>query len=283
MENKKALVDTTILTNILLKSGDIRKKSQLALKKFKQSLLPVYTIKEFKAGPLHNYIYFHNKLITTGSLSKTIAAIQRLSLTPQRYKTATALEALTEASKSISRYTPQDLLKKYPNDRLENILFDETRISIKVIIMMAWKKRRKVTTEIVNPLLCYKEEAPFEKRGLIVDTPLRCESNTKCSVQVMLKDKLEDVKKLWDSIDASSIRREDQNRRKVLKSIFRTPKRNISDNDCRHLGDAVFALLAPKDSVVLTTNIRDHKILAQALDKKAETPEDLLINFDLED
>lgn len=275
---KKAFVDTTILTNILLKSGDICEKSQSALRIFDQSFLPVYAIKEFKAGPLHNYVYLHNKLVTTGSYDKTIAAIQRLSLTPQRYKTATALEALTEASKSFSQNTPQDLLEKYCHTDLGKILYDETRISLRVIIMIAWKKRRLVTTEVVNPLICYNEIAPIEKRGLIDDSPLSCESHSTCSIQKILKDKLEDVEKLWEAIDESSPKIEDQRRRKVLKSLFRTPKRDISGDDCRRLGDAVFALLAPKDSVILTTNIKDHKTLAQALDKEAVSPDELLIN-----
>ena len=276
MVSKKALVDTTILANILLKSGDSRKESQSALKTFDQSFLPVYAIKEFKAGPLHNFVYFHNKLITTGSFDKTIAAIQRLSLTPHRYKTATALEALSEASKSLSQNTLPDLLKKYNSTDLGKILYDETRISLKVIIMMAWKKRRTVTTDIVNPLKCYKEVAPTDTRGLIDDSPLGCELNSKCSVQAILKGKLEDVEKLWNAIDESSIKQEDQRRRKVLKSIFRTPKRDISGDDCRRLGDAIFALLAPKDSVILTTNIKDHKTLAEALDKEAVSPKELL-------
>jgi hypothetical protein len=272
--SKKALIDTTILANILLKSGDIRKKSQSALRTFDQSLLPVYAIKEFKAGPLHNYVYCYNKIITTGSFYKTVAAIQRLSLTPQRYKTATALEALTEASKSISQNTTQDILDKYSNTDLGKILYDETRLSLKVKIMMAWKKMRLVATDVVNPLMCYTEVAPTEKRGLIDDSPLSCQPNSKCSVQTTMRDNLKDVKKLWEAIDGLSIKREDINRKKVLKSIFRTPKRDISGDDCRRLGDAVFALIAPNDSVILTTNVKDHRALAGALGKKAVSPDE---------
>jgi hypothetical protein len=39
-----------------------------------------------------------------------------------------------------------------------------------------------------------------------------------------------------------------------------------------HLGDAIFAFFCPKTAVVLTTNIGDHKRLAEALGKKAEKP-----------
>jgi hypothetical protein len=38
------------------------------------------------------------------------------------------------------------------------------------------------------------------------------------------------------------------------------------------LGDAVFALLAPHDFVILTTNLKDHEPLASALGKTAQLP-----------
>ena len=47
----------------------------------------------------------------------------------------------------------------------------------------------------------------------------------------------------------------------------------MSDKTCRDLGDAVYAFFAPPDSVVLTTNIRDHRPLAEALGKQAKAVE----------
>lgn len=46
----------------------------------------------------------------------------------------------------------------------------------------------------------------------------------------------------------------------------------LTDSQCRDLGDAVFALLAPHDSVILTTNLKDHEPLASALGKTAQLP-----------
>jgi hypothetical protein len=46
----------------------------------------------------------------------------------------------------------------------------------------------------------------------------------------------------------------------------------MSEKTCRNLGDAFFALFAPQDAVVLTTNLKDHSVLAKALNKKAEAP-----------
>lgn len=49
--------------------------------------------------------------------------------------------------------------------------------------------------------------------------------------------------------------------------------RDLNDNECRNLGDAVFALLAPAGYVIVTTNVRDHRPLARALGKDAVGPE----------
>ena len=43
--------------------------------------------------------------------------------------------------------------------------------------------------------------------------------------------------------------------------------------DCGKLGDAYFALHAQPDAVILTTNLKDHAPLANALGKQATSPE----------
>jgi hypothetical protein len=42
--------------------------------------------------------------------------------------------------------------------------------------------------------------------------------------------------------------------------------------DCRRFGDAYFVLFCPDDAVVLTTNVRDIKPMADALGVSVETP-----------
>ena len=75
------------------------------------------------------------------------------------------------------------------------------------------------------------------------------------------------------AIDSQPSKPENQRRRKVLKEMYRIPKRYVVTNQaCRDLGDAIFALFAPADSTVLTTNLKDHLPLAQALGKTATEP-----------
>jgi hypothetical protein len=272
----KAFIDTTILTDVLIKSAEAKKTAVDALKKFTITELPVFAIKEFKAGPLKNFVWMHNKLVIVGSYAKALEALQRMSRTPRRYTTSTALEALREAQGSISRQTPGSLAGKYgANASMDKILCDEIRLSIKTAIMKAWRRRRKITTDIVLPLPCYREVAPYEKRGLIEIDPKTCNPSNECSLAPHLRVKLDELTKLRDVIKDSE-RPEDQRRSRTLREIYRKPKLPIEEKDCLNLGDAVFVLFAPNDSIIMTTNIADYKPLAEAIGKVAKTPQDLL-------
>jgi len=170
----KAILDTTVLTDILLNSGEAKDIALKAVNCYCETFLPVYAIKEFKAGPLKNFVWIYNKLVVTGSYEKTIDALQRMSRTPRRYTTSTALQALREASASVGKQTPADLLKKYGESAsIDKILCDEFRLALKFKIVSAWKKRRKVTTGITNPLACYREVAPYEKKRINRDRTKR--------------------------------------------------------------------------------------------------------------
>ncbi len=273
---KKAIVDTTVLTDILLNSGEIKSTSLAALDCFETTLLPVYAIKEFKAGPLKNFVYIHNKFVTTKSYTKTIDALQRLSRTPQRYMTSTSLQALREASSLIGKKTPDNFSKNYGKTAsIDNVLCDETRLAIKFLIMSSWKKRRKIATEIICPLTCYREVAPYEKRKLIEIEPKRCSSERKCSLTELFRNRPQEVRKMRDAI-ADSTKPENIRRSKTLHQINRKHNFDLQDKECKSLGDAVFVLLAKTDTIVLTTNLSDHEPLAKAIGKVAISPKQVV-------
>lgn len=271
----KAFIDTTVYTDALLKSGEIKKAAITALKHFDITEIPVYAIKEFKAGPLKNFAWMHNKLATTASYENSMAALHAMSRTPKRYTTSTAIEALKEAASSIAKQTPTSLGAKYGEiASIDKILCDEMRITIKTIIIKAWKKRRKITTNVVNPLHCYKEVAPFEHRELIELDPIKCDNKIECALAPILRAHLLELEKMKTSISDSD-KKENVNRCKALKEICRKPKSDITEKECKYLGDAIFVLLAPQDSTILTTNINDYKPLANALGKVVKRPQDL--------
>lgn len=269
----KAFVDTTVLTDALLKHGEIRDRALSGLSRYDETLLPVYAIKEFKAGPLNNFVWMHNKLAITKSFSAALDALQRMSLTPRRYTTATAIEALKTAAGTVSHDVNNiaGLAAKYgPEAELDSALSDEFRLSIQQAILRAWISRRSLTTRVTNELSCYVEVAPALKKGIFECKPLGCMPVNQCCLADELKASPESLRKLrYATKSIEPQKREHERRAKVLKDLARKPRAPMAEKECRALGDAYFAFFCPSDAEVLTTNLRDHEPLAAALGKKA--------------
>jgi hypothetical protein len=272
-----AFVETTILVDVLLKEGQRRKNAETALLAFDRTLLPVYAIKELKAGALRNFIWVHNKLVETGSYQETLAAIQRVSMSPRRYLPATAVEALATIGQQYRKLSPADFVEKYGSDAtMDSCLYDHARLVLKRRIFAAWRKRRKVTDEVVCDLPCYREvDLTTDTSGQISTDPVACDNGSSCCLAVAFAKKPE-VKALEKAIPTEAARGEDKRRREALKLL--RLGREVRDRECRDLGDAVFALQCPADAVILTTNDRDHRPLAAALNKTVTTPSEVLAN-----
>jgi hypothetical protein len=162
----KAFVDTTVLTDSLLKDGAIAKIAKDGLKRFDITELPVYAIKEFKSGPLKNFKWFHNKLALVGSFEQALGALHAMSLTPQRYTTATAIEALRTGAERLKNTNLGSLVRTYgARASIDKVLCDQYRLTLKMKILKAWKYRRHLTTAVVFPLSCYEEVGPSDELG----------------------------------------------------------------------------------------------------------------------
>lgn len=266
----KAYVETTILTNILLKPGSAKQSSaKAALARYDSSLLPVYSIKEWKAGPLKHFAYFHNKLVTTKSLADTIAAVNSLAFTP--YKKSTSFEALEAAV----RLDTGKVAATADFASRDAEVADRYRLAVASLIMRSWKKRRRVATSTIQDLACYAEAEPRIGSDKLFDLkPEKCDPSPECSLAQLLKQQraVAVLKALRKAIPETSNRKEDRDRRKVLKQLINTPKLPLDRDSCRALGDAIFAFFCPDDAVILTTNLRDHEPLAKAVGKRAEGP-----------
>ncbi|MDX6404787.1 MAG: hypothetical protein QOH70_2242 [Blastocatellia bacterium] len=267
----KAFVDTTVFTDAIIKGPPYNKAARDSLKRYTETHLPTYAIKEFKAGPLSHHAWLHNKFATLKSFHKTLNALHGMAMSPRKYRTATALEALRDAAKATGTVSSKTLIAKYGARAGEDsVLSDKYRLAIRYRIFRAWKIRRTTTSRVVLPIPCYKEIAPYEERGLIEITPTKCDV-TECSLASALKNNPKDLEKLKDSI-GSPTNQEQQRRYQALRQLIRKPKEAMTEKMCRALGDAVFVFFAPDDSVILTTNTKDHEPLARALGKTVETP-----------
>jgi hypothetical protein len=269
----KAYVDTTVLSDVLLKPGALGAAARKSVSRYEVTELPEYAIKEFKAGPIKNFVWMHNKLASTGSFQLALNALQSVSKTPKRYTTATAIQALTDAADSISKFTLSKWVDKYGDSaRIDSVLADECRLAIKTAIYKAWKKRRRVTTRVIQSLSCYKELDPYDARGLIVVEPTQCQVDDECCLAGELRAKPQILQKLRDALGLLPKNSEHERQRKVLRDLIRKPRQPMTEEMCRSLGDVVFAFFCPTDDVILTTNVRDHEPLARALGKSVEAP-----------
>ena len=264
----QTIVDTTVFTDVLLKSDTQRTKAKAALAASSETLLPAYAVKEFKQGPLHSYVWFHNKVVVAGSWPEAINAI-RSNLGYRRYLPATALQALQDFFGSIAQQLPADITQRYPGMTVEQAQLSELQIWLKQRIMRAWLKRRKVAT-VINPLSCYVEaEIETKASGQLDDKPTAC-NVPDCCLRQRYNGNLEAVKKLQQACIGT--KNEVVKRRQALDRLISHPTKPYEEKHCRALGDAVFALECPAGGEILTTNIVDHEPLAAALNLTVRAP-----------
>ena len=245
-----------------------------ALSRFETTQLPEYAIKEFKAGPLGYWVWTHNKLVDTESFELAVEAIRRVWRQPNRL--SSALEAISMGFKEFQNLSVGALEQTYGREASSDaIILDRLRLAIASRVRRAWKRRRAVTSQVVVPLTCYEETAPFELRGRIEIRPTSCSKVQDCCLAAEMKRRPGNLRKPRQAVPKQPPKLENKRRRQALRKLVRTPKQKVDDKTCRALDDAVFAFFAPSDAVILTTNLKDHGPLAAALGKRAITPSEL--------
>ena len=153
LTSSKAYVDTSVLTDALLKQDAKGSAARTALKRYSETFLPVYAIKEFRAGPLDYWIWLHNKLAQTKSVASTLRFLNQV-IGFQVNRPKTAIEALAT------------FMERFGGTRLtDSEAADFYRLHAFRIIMSAWKKRRTLTTKVVDELTCYVEADPKFVKG----------------------------------------------------------------------------------------------------------------------
>lgn len=263
----KAFVDTTILTDALLKTSTKGGKlAKAALSRYAETQLPAYALKEFRAGPFGNLIWLYNKLVQERDLGRVYNAINSIRM--RGYMLATALQGLESIFDSLRNTTLADLNTRYKQRvTFAEMQADEYRLELRRRLYSMWRKRRTTTTHVVNELPCWPEHGPTEKRGLLETGRRGCPAGVDCSLRKLLIANIDDLKKLRDVANQNKDSEEHRRRYQVLRNLIRKSKDPLSDEGCRRLGDAVFAFFAPPDADVLTTNTKDHGLLLRRWEK----------------
>ncbi len=264
----RAYVDTSVLTDLLLKDDE---RAKLALGRYGWTGLPVYAIKEFRFGPLNNWIWFYNKLVIN-SYTDALRELHRMAFTPKRYTTLTAIEALTQVAKQFEALLTEEVLRNYPGETLDQVIRDQYLLHMKRKIIESWRRRREVTSEVVQEIPCYSERAPsFQTGGLIDSVRLGCDHGGECSLAADLRKRNADLAKILKMLKRLPAKPEHERQIATLKEFLKKKSRIVfGDLQCRRLGDVMFAIFCPGDAVILTTNMKDHEPLAAAVAKRAE-------------
>jgi hypothetical protein len=185
------------------------------------------------------------------------------------YKISTSLEALQAATESVTGIDMATARTPSQKDRLDAEML---ALSLRRIILNGWRDRRKIASEVVDELDCFPEEAPFyeDETRMLKMGKTKCPERGDCSYAPKLRKIPNDLASLLIAIK-NETRPEDVRRRRSLHTLKNTPRRVLDDRSCRDLGDAYFALHCPAQSTILTSNPKDHALLAEALGK-AVTP-----------
>ena len=264
--DRDCFVDTTVLAEVLLKANANRRKARAKLREYNSSILPIYAIKELKAGPLKHYIWLHNKLVDLKSFSRTLRAIHNAFHKP--YQKGTAEEALEMAAQTLvgSNFASANSAQK-----TDAALADALRLSIRRRIDIAWRERRKVTTDVADELSCYAEIAHEynEQTEFIDDERRTCDLSNECSLASGFRKRRGELRKLISAIKESD-RPEDRRRKGCLYDLLERPPKTFTPETCLSLGDAYFALQCSKDCAILTSNYKDHIVLGNALGKDVD-------------
>jgi hypothetical protein len=268
-----AFVETTVLTNLLLKKDGSEAAAKSAIARYAKAIVHQFAWKEFKRGPLSNFIWAFNKLADTKSFVDTLAALQRMSMSPRKYLTATAIQALHSAFKAMFSGNSLDTLKLQYGDKadLDQMHADALRLELKRAIVSSWSKRHTLFGGQQEALTCYPDAELMEKGARLEAKPRDCPKGTDCCLRSRLTNKRKEVGAAKAALPDDG-RKETRERFLVLRQLEKHPHTLMSPTDCQRLGDAYFVLFCPEDAELITTNVRDFEGMAKALGVTFSTP-----------
>jgi hypothetical protein len=268
---RTAILDTTILTDLLLKHATRGKVIRDCLSEFDEILIPGYAVKELVAGPLTYFTWLHNRVATAQSLQEVFDWIHRVSRTPRRYATSTVIEALREAASRAEEIHAAGVAGTYGNSAsLDLVVRDQLRLSLRGMIRGAWARLRGYAQSVVDAPSCYRIGDLTEEGDLLTIDGTRCSDND-CRLWPIVEPKAS-VAGLRAAVTGTPTSRERERRLAVLTRLETDPRAPVNEQECRALGDVMIALSGPAEAVVVTSNERDFAPLCRALDKELVNP-----------
>jgi hypothetical protein len=262
-----AFLETTVLTDFLLKKDGSEILAEATLAKFDAIVVPQFSWKEFKRGPLSNFQWAHNKLAETKSFAQTLAALQRMSRSPRRYLTSTAIQALHSAVMGTIKGVPwRRLGEKYGKSTdTDELLADVLRLNLKKTIFNSWARRETLYGGQQQRLSCYPDENIKDSKPLLNIAPVDCPNDIECCLRIPLHSLRKELGAVRAGIPLADKRLETTRRRQFLRQIEKHSSTPMGKRQCRQFGDAYFVLFCPPGAVIITNNTRDIQPMADTL------------------
>jgi len=259
-----AFIETTVLVDYLLKKDGSQNRAAAAFANHDGQIIPQFAWKELKRSPLKNFVWAHNKLASTKSFLESMSALQRMSRSPQRYLTATAMQALHTAFANL--FNNLEALKKVHQEKAnpDRLYADALRLELKLVINRAWKVRGQLFGGPFHKLSCYPDAPVREHAGLLDLKPRDCSAGQECCLKPALVSRPRDLSTIRNALKSITDRKEVALRGKVLRQLEKHSS-SLMGKECRAFGDGYFVLFCPNNGVVITTNRRDIEPMANAL------------------
>lgn len=258
----KAFVDTTILCDAIGLSSQAKEQAaQAALGKYAVTEVPIYGLKELRAGPFSSWLLAHNILVAEDTIEAAQERLARVSAFKPRQNvvsTQALLRGLIQVAQTKKIAADYDV-----KTELENYLCRR--------ILSIWSKRKSIA-KVVQPLGCFvDEELELENRQLRFVGGSGCLTKANCGAAAELKKNPESVRKILGALrppkTGTPEKQETGRRRGALKEVLAKGPDDFPKKDCRALGDAYFCIMCPDDSDILTTNRVDFEPMAAVLGK----------------
>ncbi len=225
-----------------------------------------------EARAAEEFCWAHNKLADTKSYLTSMAALQRMSRSPHRYLTSTAIQALHTAFTNLFSNLPALQSIHKANADPDRLFADALRLELRHVITRAWKARGLLFGGPLHKLSCYPD-APIRENGNFLEVePRDCPRGRECCLKPALIARKADLNAARNAIKIDADRKEVAVRGKILRHLEKHATSLMTRDDCRGFGDAYFIFFCPKDGVVITTNVRDVEPMAKALGVRFEAP-----------
>ena len=254
----QAYLDTTILVDLCIedepeKAARIRN----VILQYDSVQISEYTLKEFRAGPLHNMVAFYNRLEEPGQhdIGTIFSTIKKLDQGGfRRYAPSIAMQAATRITRGRSEI---DFARFC--DELADLILD------------AWEEAHGHGV-VIAPIDCFDDTGPeYDEETRRFVMPVVWEEPPKEGCCVARCANFTKFARLTVATSKNETKPETVKRVKALRAAMEGAN-NVDRHQCRHFGDFAVVLFAQESADVLSTNSSDFPLLCQLMKKNFRDP-----------